>query len=305
MNTKRNSFLLVLAAFIWGVAFVAQRVGGDQVGPLSFICIRSFIGSAVLLPAIILLDKMKLTKRIPATKEEKKLLWKGGFFCGICVTLLTVFQQLGLYYGTPAGKAGFLTACYIVLVPVLGIFFHKKCAFKTWIAVAITVVGLYLLCMDGSLRIQLSDILVLICSFMGAMHIICVDYFAEKVEGVRMSCIQFFVAGMLTLIPMCFFEIHGNGGMGVWLTALSSWNAWIPLLYAGALSSGVAYTLQIIGQQGVNPALASLLMSLESVFSVLAGSVLLRERMNFREIAGCAIIFAAVLLAQMPEKNKN
>ena len=300
-KTKRNSILLVITALIWGVAFVAQSEGGDAVGPYTFNGIRSLIGGAVLLPVIVLLDRLGFTSRRPQTKEEKRTLWTGGICCGAILFIASSLQQLGMYLGTPVGKAGFLTSCYIILVPILGLFLKKTCGWNIWAGVAITVVGLYLLCMDGGLYLQLSDLLVFLCAVVFAMHILTVDHFSPLVDGVRMSCIQFWVCGLLSMVPMMVFEMKPlSGGMAAWISGLGTWGAWIAILYAGVMSCGVAYTLQIVGQEDVNPTVASLLMSLESVFSVLAGAVLLQEYLNFRELAGCVLIFAAVILAQLP-----
>ena len=301
---QRNSCLLILTAFIWGIAFVAQSAGGDAVGPYSFNCIRSVIGGAVLLPVIRILDGLHLTARKPSTKEEKKTLMIGGISCGVVLFIASTLQQLGIYFGSPAGKAGFLTACYMLIVPVLGIFLHKKCGWNIWLGILIAVAGLYLLCIQGDFRLQFSDFL--LCAFAFAIHILVIDYFTVQVDGVRMSCIQFFVCGILSAIPMFFVDMkHSVSGIISWAPAFTNLDAWIPILYAGILSCGVAYTLQIVGQQGVNPTVASLLMSLESVFSVLAGFVILGEALSCREIFGCILIFGAVVLAQLPISRKD
>ena len=303
---KRNSCLLVLTALIWGIAFVAQSEGGDAVGPYTFNCIRCLIGSAVLVPVIMLLDKMGLTSKKPVTAAEKKTLLLGGVSCGVILCIASNLQQLGIFFGSSAGKAGFLTACYILLVPILGIFLKKKCGWNIGVGVGLTLVGLYLLCMNGSLSLQFSDVLLLLCALMFAVHILVIDHFSPLVDGVRMSCIQFLVAGVLSAIPMFFVDMgHSAAGITAWAPALLTLDAWIPILYAGILSCGAGYTLQIIGQQGVNPTVASLLMSLESVFSVLAGWVLLGEKMGAKELSGCALIFCAVVLAQIPIKNRE
>ena len=301
----RNSILLVITALIWGIAFVAQSEGGDAVGPFTFNGIRSFVGSAVLLPVIALLDKLKLTSRKPKTKEDRRLLWTGGICCGVVLFLASSFQQMGIYMGTAAGKAGFLTACYILLVPVLGIFLKKKCGFKVWIGIGLTLVGLYLLCMSGSMRFQLSDLLLLICALLFAVQILAVDHFSPLVDGVRMSCIQFLVCGLLSVIPMLCTETFGAGGAAAWLANLSTPAAWIAILYAGVFSCGVGYTLQIVGQDGLNPTVASLIMSLESVFSVIAGWLILDQRLGLRELLGCVLIFAAIILAQLPDRKRT
>lgn len=305
-NQTRNSALLVLAALLWGVAFVAQSEGGTAVGPYSFNCIRCFIGAAVLCPVFLLLDRFKLSAGKPQTKTQKKNLWQGGIACGVILFFATNLQQVGLVMGTSPGKAGFMTACYIVLVPIIGLFFKKKCSWLIGISVVLTVIGLYLLCINESLTFCTSDILVIICAFAFSAHILVVDRFSPLVDGVRMSCIQFLVCGTLTAIPMLFFEMrNGSGGFSAWLEPFSSANAWISVLYTGIFSSGVAYTLQIVGQKGVNPTVASLLMSLESVFSALAGWLILGQAMTLKELSGCALIFIAVILAQLPVRKKK
>lgn len=302
-KTLRNSCLLVITALIWGVAFVAQSSGGDAIGPYSFNCIRSLIGGIVLLPVIHFMDKFRIDKRKPISKRDWRTLIKGGVSCGIILCLASNFQQHGINMGTPVGKAGFLTACYILMVPILSIFLKKKCSWNIWVGVLLTIGGLYLLCLDERLTLHLSDVFVLICAFIFSLHILVIDHFSPKVDGVRMACIQFFVCGILTAIPMTVAEIIP--GFTVWFRSFCSWNAWIPILYAGVCSCGIAYTLQIIGQQDVNPTVASLLMSLESVFSVLAGWFLLHEALSNQEVLGCAIIFVAIVLAQIPVKRKR
>ena len=233
----RNSLLLVLTALIWGSAFVAQRKGGDVVGPFTFNGIRSFIGSAVLVPVILVLNRVKPSEKIPKTRAEKTVLWVGGACCGTILFLASSAQQLGMYMGTSAGKAGFLTACYILLVPILSLFLKKKCGWNIWVGMGITVIGLYLLCMTDSLRFQASDLMVLLCALLFAVHILVIDYFSPLVDGVRLSCIQFLVCGILSMIPMLFVEMqHSLSGIVVWAQNLQSLDAWIPILYAGILS---------------------------------------------------------------------
>lgn len=297
---RRNSFLLVLAAFIWGIAFVAQSTGGNAVGPYTFNCIRSIIGSIVLLPVIRLSDRLHWSRRKPVSREDRRTLLTGGVACGIALSIASNLQQVGIYMGAPVGKAGFLTACYMLLVPILGLFLKKRCGWNVWFGVAITVVGLYLLCIQESFSIQFSDFLLLLCALSFAVQILIVDHFVGRVDGVRMACIEFFVCGIISAIPMLFVDMgHSVPEISEWASAFADPFAWIPILYAGALSCGVAYTLQIIGQRGMNPTVASLLMSLESVFSVLAGWILLNEALSGREILGCILIFIAVVLAQL------
>lgn len=304
-KTTRHSLLLVLTAFIWGTAFVAQSEGGAAVGPYSFCCLRYAVGAIVLLPVILLTDKLGLSGSKPKTKLDKRELLLGGLSCGACLSVGSLLQQVGISSGTSAGKAGFLTACYIVLVPVLGLFLKRKCGVNVWLAVGLTLVGLYLLCMNGSLTMQRSDVLVLLCSVVYAGHILFVDRFVYRnVDAVRMSCLQFLLAAAVAAVPMFFVEMqHNVSVLPQAMAAAFSGKALVSLLYAGVMSSGVAYTLQIIGQKDVNPTVASLLMSLESVFAVLGGWVVLHQTLTARELAGCAIIFAAVILAQLPTKK--
>ena len=291
----KNSLLLLLTATIWGVAFVAQSVGMDYVGGFTFNMARSLIGSAVLLPVIWFMGRNSSKKAEEAQESgsRKDLLW-GGLACGILMCLASNFQQFGIKY-TTVGKAGFITACYIVLVPILGLFLKKKCSPFIWLAVAMSVAGLYLLCITDGFSIGKGDILVLICAVLFSFHILVIDYYSPKVDGVKLSCIQFLVCGILSGIPALIFE---KPEMSAVLTA------WQPILYAGVMSCGVAYTLQIIGQKNMNPTVASLILSLESCISVLAGWVILGQQLSAREIAGCVIMFAAIILAQLPQKEK-
>lgn len=298
INLKaRNSLLLLLTALVWGVAFVAQRQGGASAGPYTFNCIRSFLGGLVLLPVIPFLDRYTEGTK-PQSAADRRRLAVGGSLCGFVLFVASTFQQMGMYYGTTAGKAGFLTACYILLVPVFGIFFGKKCRFNVWIGILVAVAGLYFLCLTDGISFQFSDGLVLMCAVSFSVHIMVVDHFSPLVDGVRMSCIQFFVCGAWGLIPMIGVEMRQMGA-AAWLQSFGSIDVWIPILYAGVMSCGVGYTLQIVGQNGINPAIASLLMSMESVFSVLAGMVILHETMTGREMLGCALVFAAVIFAQL------
>ena len=288
---KKNACMLFLTAFIWGTAFVAQSVGMDYLGPFGFNGIRSFIGGIALLPCIYLLGKLnKREKGNVENSGKRKDLIAGGLSCGVILFAASSMQQLGLQY-TTAGKAGFITAFYIVLVPVLGIFLKQKTGWKVWLAVAIALAGLYFLCITESFSIGKGDIYVFIGALLFSLHILVIDHFAPKTDGVKMSCIQFFVAGVLSLIPMMFWETTTADGIV---------KSWIPLLYAGVLSSGVAYTLQIIGQKNMNPTIASLILSLESCISVLAGWVILGEQLSVRESMGCVLMFVAIILAQIP-----
>lgn len=303
MRTRkiRNTVLLLITAIIWGTAFVAQSEGGKDVGPFTFNGIRSVIGGIVLLPVIILMDKTGRSVKKPVTMKDKKKLTTGGILCGVILFLGSSLQQLGLYMGTTAGKAGFLTACYILIVPILGIFLKKKCGINVWCGVVLTVIGLYLLCMTEEISFKLCDVVTLSCALVFSLHILVVDYYSPLVDGVRMSCIQFFTCGILCSIPMFFVEMkHSSEGLMALASDLTSLEAWIPILYAGILSCGVGYTLQIIGQEGLNPTIASLLMSLESVFAVIAGWLILEQKLTPKEMLGCVVMFIAIVIAQLP-----
>lgn len=292
----RNSILLLLTAFIWGIAFVAQSVGMDYVGPFTFNCVRSLMGGIVLIPCIWLLKRNEPEQEAGAKSQgNKKTLLIGGILCGILLFLATNFQQVGIAY-TTVGKAGFITAFYIIIVPVLGLFLKKKCAPTVWLGVILALAGLYFLCITEKFSIGKGDALVFICALLFSVHILVIDHFTELVDGVKMSCIQFFVCGILSAVPMFLLEEPRISGLVA---------AWQPILYAGILSCGVAYTLQIVGQKGMNPTVASLILSLESVISVLAGMVLLNQHLSQREAAGCVLMFGAIILAQLPKRKKK
>ena len=300
----KNSLILLLTATIWGIAFVAQSEGGDAVGAFTFNSTRSLIGSLVLIPVIFLLNKInpkdnKSESGISSGNSSSgnifsrnRTLILGGISCGICFFLASNFQQLGIMY-TSVGKAGFITACYIIIVPILSLFLGKKCSPAIAGAVVLAVAGLYLLCMSGSDHgLQKGDFLIMICSFIFSIHIMIIDYFSPAVDGVKMSCIQFLVSGTISLICMTIFEEPHIAQILA---------AWKPILYAGVMSCGMGYTLQIVGQKGVNPASASLILSLESSISVLAGWLILGQKLTGREILGCVLMFSAIVLAQVPD----
>ncbi len=367
-TSLKNPLLLFLTAVIWGVAFVAQSVGMDYVGPFTFNFVRCLLGAASLVPCIWFLDWSKRRSagdtgkklpekadaetgqvctrdtalqtarkyaagqsgakhaaaqtagehaagrsgakyaagqpaasqttagrigRTPGRKSDRTLL-AGGISCGVALFAASNLQQFGIQY-TTVGKAGFITALYIVLVPILGIFLKKKVGARVWVSVALAVAGLYLLCITEAFAIGTGDLLVLLCALVFSVHILVIDYFSPKVDGVRMSCIQFFVCGLLS-------------GVGMLLTETPDLHeilrAWMPIGYAGVFSCGVAYTLQIIGQKGTDPTVASLILSLESVVSVLAGWLLLGQALSAKEMTGCVLMFAAILLAQLPQKRR-
>lgn len=287
----RNSFILFIAAFIWGTAFVAQSVGMDYLGPLSFNGARFLMGSAVLLPVIVF-------NRTRGIKEGKPVSgWKdtvaGGVCCGLVLCAAALLQQYGILY-TTVGKAGFITTLYIILVPFFGIFLKKKIPGKVWAGAAIAAFGMYLLCMSESLSLGRGDTLVFLCAVLFSVHILVIDYFSPKADGVELSCIQFLTAGVIGSILAFVFE---RPDAGAFLKGI------VPLAYAGILSSGVAYTLQVVGQRDMDPTIASLILSLESVVSMLAGWVILGQALTGRELTGCGLVFGAVILVQLPGKK--
>lgn len=296
-----NNFLLALTAFIWGSAFVAQSVGMDYLGPFTFNSIRCLMGGIVLIPVLLLFKRNGRKKSQEQVAEvagagigSRKDLIVGGICCGLALAAGSSLQQIGLVY-TTAGKAGFITALYIVIVPVMGILLGKRVGLKVWIGVVLAATGMYFLCITEGFSIAKGDFFVFLCAAAFSVHILVIDSFAPKVDGVALSCIQFFVCGILCAVPMLVSEQPQISQI---------MEAWVPLAYAGVLSFGVAYTLQVVAQKNTDPAVASLILSLESVFSVLAGWVILGERLSGRELFGCALVFTAVILAQFPEKAR-
>ena len=291
----RGGAMLMLTALIWGTAFVAQSVGMDYLGPCAFTATRNFIGCVALLPVIALASRM----RSGAQPEEaapapgKKALFGWGAACGLLLGGATLLQQAGMQTAS-AGKAGFLTALYIVIVPVLGIFLGRRPGLKVWMGVVLALVGAYLLSVKGGAGIASGDLLVIASAVVFSLHILVIDSVPAGVDGVWLSCVQFLVAGVFALVLALFLESF------TWRDILS---AWVPLLYTGVVSSGVGYTLQILGQRTVNPTVASLILSLESVFAALAGWAILGQALSLRELFGCALVFVAVILAQLPSKK--
>ena len=295
-----SAVLLFLAALIWGVAFVAQSVGMEYVGPFTFNGSRFLLGGLVLTPVALLREvkyrKGKAYQRLSA-KEKKKYATTtllGGLCCGIAICVASSFQQIGMQY-TSVGKAGFITALYIVLVPILGIFLKKKVAPVVWLGVVLGAIGSYFLCITESFTINSGDLLIFACAVCFSFHILIIDYFAPKADGVSLSCLQFWFSGIVSMIIALVTE---SPEIGTILQAAG------PILYAGIMSCGVAYTLQILGQKRMNPAIASLILSLESVVSVLAGWLILQEIMTRRQLIGCTLVFGAVILAQIPTRNE-
>ncbi len=290
----RGNLLLFLAAMIWGVAFVAQKSGGAGLGALTIIGLRSLIGAAGLMAVIPLLDKWGITQK-SASPAQRKALLKGGILCGLALFAATNLQQFGLA-DTSEGKAAFITALYIVLVPILGLVLCRRATVFNWLGVVIAAVGLYLLCAMGESGFGLSDVLLLLCALVFSVQIMLVDHFSPRVDCVRLSCVQFLTVGLLNLPLMFLFETPTLAGVQAHLGEL---------LYLGLLSSGVAYTLQIVAQKDTSPVAASLIMSLESVFGALAGWLIAGHALGGYEILGCVLMFAAIVLAQLPAPKRR
>ena len=297
-KTLGGNLALLTAAFIWGTSFVAQSVGMESVEGFTFNGIRMLMGSAALIPLIIFMQ-IKKAKTDTRTKEEKKkqgfVQLKCGIICGVILFCASNLQQFAFNY-TSSGKIGFITALYMLLVPVFGLFLRQKQRLFVWLAVLVGCFGAYLLCVDGEMSIGKGELLTLGCAVFYALHILYIDSVVDKVDGIMLSCTQFFVVGIISVICMFIFETPQLANINA---------AIVPLLYSGIMSSGIAYTLQIVGQKNTQPAVASLLMCLESVFAVLAGWVVLHEALSPREMIGCIVMFAAIILTKLPERKKS
>ena len=291
----KSSLMLLLTAAIWGVAFVAQSVGMDYIGPFTFNAIRSLVGGLVLIPCIWLLNRKKPAAQEDTPAQSGRTLFIGGICCGVALAVASSLQQMGIQY-TSVGKAGFITALYIVIVPLLGLLFKRRVSGLIWVAVVIAVGGMYLLCITEGFSVGKGDLLVMASAFCFSAHILIIDYFSPKADGVKMSCIQFLVCSLLCAVPMLIMERPS-------LPQILA--AWMPLIYAGVFSCGVGYTLQIVGQRHIDPTIASLILSLESVISVLAGWVILGQKLTVRELIGCILVFCAIILAQLPQKEEK
>ncbi len=306
-KSLRANLLLVLTALIWGTAFVAQDVAGETLGAFTFNGLRMALASAALLPVIAVIDRRAARisnadaqgSGIPwrkMTRAQRRTLAASGLCCGIVLTLGSTFQQIGIGMGTEAGKAGFITALYIVLVPILRLFLRKPARLTVWAAVGLSAVGLYLLCIGERFSIEPGDLLLILCALCFAAHILVVDYFSRRTDCVKMSCLQFAVVAFVCLTVAAATE----------QISLSDIRACaIPILYAGIFSGAMGYTLQIVAQKDTEPTVASLIMSLESVFAVLAGWVILGDVLTLREGLGCAGMMLGIVLAQLPNKSKQ
>ncbi len=290
-KTKGNLILLV-TSLIWGCAFVAQSVAMDDVGAWTFTCLRNLIAAIALLPLLKVTNAKNKSEGVVV--KDRSALLKGGLSCGCVLAIATMFQQRGIVY-TTVGKTGFITALYIVIVPIMQLFQGKRFKTSLWVAVSTAIVGFYFLSMNGvDSGVQKGDLLVLVSSVLFSVHILIIDAAVEKVNPVQISFLQFAVAGLLCLIPMFVFE-HPS--------IVSIKAAMVPLLYAGVISSGVGYTLQIIGQKDADPSMASMILSLESVFSVIAGYVFLHQELSVREMFGCVLVFVAIVIANRADRK--
>ena len=304
-KTLRANLLLLLTAFIWGIAFVAQDVAMDSMEPFTFNAARTLVAALALLPCIRLLDMLEKKRGVagetPAPRryrdlppQQRRTLLIGGVCCGVALFFGSSLQQFGIRE-TSAGKAGFVTALYIVLVPLSGLFFKRTVRRNVWFAVLLCTVGLFLLCVTEALTIGVGDLYLLLCAAAFTVHILVIDHFSPRTDCVRMSCLQFFIASALCATVMVFTE-HPTPAMLL--------KGWLPILYAGVLSGGMGYTLQMVAQRDTDPTVASLLMCLESVFAVLAGWVLLGEMLTARELLGCALMLVGIVLAQLPARGR-
>lgn len=291
----RGSAFLLLATLIWGSAFVSQSVGMDYIGPFTFQAVRCLLAVLGLLPVIFIMDRFKKDGKSFLRRWADPKLWKAGLLCGIPLFLACNLQQVGLV-DTDAGKSGFLTAMYIVIVPILGIFLKKKATVMVPISVVLAVAGLYCLSCVGVSSVNPGDLLTLGCALMFAVQITLIDLFAKDIDALRLNAIQAMVCSLLSVAVMLFTE------QPAWK---SIWDCSLPLAHAGFLSMGAAYSLQILGQKDLEPAAASLIMSLESVFAVIFGMLILKETMTIWEIIGCVLVFIAVVLSQIPIKTKE
>lgn len=291
----RETVLPLLAAFIWGTAFVGQSVAGDYLPPFAINALRSLVAALTLALVICLFRRWERKHGRTPKKQDRRAMLLGGVLCGTALTVASNLQQVGLI-DTSAGKASFITALYIVIVPLCGLFAGRRVGAGVWCAVGLATAGLYLLCLQSGFTVQRGDFFVFLCALGFSAHILLIDHFTKTVDGLYLSLVQFVTCMLLSGAVSLLTEEVRFAGFRQWI--------W-PILYVGVLSSGVAYTLQIIAQKGSNPTVVSLLLSLESVFGVLSGAVLLHERLSGRELLGCALMFAAVILSQLPAPKKK
>ncbi|MBO7729347.1 MAG: DMT family transporter [Lachnospiraceae bacterium] len=304
-GTVSSVLLLFLAALIWGFSFVAQSDGGLAFGAFSFNGARLLFTALILRILITITDKMGISSA-PVDVADKKRQLFAGLVCGLFIFVATNFQQIGMNLGAGTGKAGFITSMYILMVPIIGLFFRQKIKWNVWAAVGVALVGLYFLCVNGKLEFVPADICLMLGALGFAGQIVTIDRYGNRVDALRLSGMQFLFGGFLTSIIAVIYEvIPFPGGIAAWAVPLFHGRIWLELLYMAVLSGGVAYSLQIICQKRLNPTVASLIMSFEAVFSAFAGWLILHQKLSQREIIGCFIMFAAVIIAQINFKHKS
>ncbi len=284
-RSYKSDFLLLITAMIWGFAFVAQRAGMEHIGPFMFNAIRFALGSISLLPLIWLFPEKNEKKSRP----DSKTLWLGGLFIGLALFFAASLQQIGVVY-TTAGNAGFITGLYVVIVPMLGIFFGKKTGLGIWIGALLALGGMYLLSVKDGLQIQKGDSYVFFSAFFWAVHMLLISHYAGRVNAIKLAAIQFAVCSVLSFFPAFLREQNSMNGI---------FDATVPILYGGIMSVGVAYTLQVIGQRKAHPFIAAVILSTESVFALLGGWLLLSETLDLRSAIGCSLMFAGIVIAQI------
>ncbi len=299
MEVKKNikgELMLILTAVIWGTSFVSQKLGMNYVEPFTFGASRFLLGALVLIPVILIFDRSNNKKNVKANDVaySRKDLITGGILCGLALFLGASFQQIGIVH-TTAGKAGFITALYIVLVPLFGLFMKKKISKLVWFGVALATGGLYLLCIKDGFTIQVGDAIVMAGTIFWALQILIVDAYNDKTQGLKLSCAQFITAGILSAVAAFIFE---NPSLTTIIECAG------PILYTAIMVVGVAYTLQIIGQKTTDPNIAAIILSMESLFAVISGAIFLKETMTIKEIAGCVLMFAAVIMTQVKSGEK-
>ena len=304
MNTKKlkGNAILLLVAILWGFSFVSQSVGVTTLEPLTFNGIRTLLGAFILIPFLIYKSVKSRKKRNKDTavsetdkKKQRKFLLTGGLLCGFALCAASTFQTYGMRIGgVSAGKAAFISALYIVLVPLIGLFFGKKFPVVAYISIAVSIVGLYFLCIDGNFIFSTGDILILVSALFFAVHILLIDFFSPKTDVIKLAFMQFYVAGMINVVFMYIFESPDYSDI---------LSCWLPIVYSGAVACGIAYTLQIIAQRYTTPDSAAIIMSTESLFAVLGGWILLNQKLSAREILGCLLVFIAVVIILIPERN--
>ena len=290
-RTLRSDLMLLLTAAIWGFAFVAQRVGMDYVGPYTFNAARFLLGALSLLPLLLILKPQQPANR---TIKPRMNLWQGGLLAGSFLLIGSTLQQVGLQY-TTAGKAGFITGLYIILVPMIALFWGQKTGRNTWLGALLAVVGLYLLSITDDFTLAYGDLLQLIGALFWAGHVLVIGWLSPQMDALRLSIVQFFTCGLLSLLAALFLETPTFAGLN---------DAWLPIAYAGLLSVGVAYTLQVFAQKTAPASHAAIILSLEAVFAVIGGYLLLGERLDLQGMIGCALMLTGMLISQIAPKKQ-